>query len=205
MTRRLFSAVLILLLFTFGLGTAMPVRRVPSVIEEFTAAINDVKREFPAIKNASVAVAEMSEYIYAVTNATVGSKNFLGVVTLNEYFASDRHRLESSAAHDVELGFHPSLGHCTGVQFIAYHEAAHLVDAEEGTRSHNALFDLFGDGHGLHGILSGYSFISADNPIAPGAINAPEALAEAFAAVRCSGGNWAEKELSHMLETRGEV
>jgi hypothetical protein len=202
---RLLSAALILLLFTFGLGLAAPVSRPQLPIQEFIAVVDSVKQEFPAIKNSVVQVAELPDYIYAMTEAKVGATTFFGRVTFNELFASDRQKLENSTKHDVELGFHPPLGHCSGVQFIAYHEAAHLVDDSEGTSAHNALVNLFGDGLRLHGVLSGYSFKRADDFLAPGTINASEALAEAFAAVHCNGGNWAEKELNHMLQTRGKV
>ena len=188
---------------TLASGVALPAHRPLTPIQEFTAVVDAVKQEFPSIKNATVQVGDLSENIYAITRATLGGKNFAGKITFNNFFASDRVKVEASARNDVSLGFHPDLGHCTGVQFIAYHEAAHLVDAVEGTSAHNALSNLFGDGTKLRGILSGYSFYPKSNPWAPGLINPPEALAEAFAAVHCSGGNWAEIELNHMLTTRG--
>lgn len=201
--KRLFGAVLVLPLIAFGIGFAAPMERESTVMGEIVDAVNTVKIEFPAIKNAEVWVGDLPENIYAVTETSVDDGFFTGRITVNEYF-SDRQKMQSSIDNDVLLGFHPALGHCTAAQFIAYHESAHLVDASEGDTSHDVLFHRFGNGLKLRGILSGYSFYRGEAPWVGGMINMSEALAEAFAAVHCNGGNGAEKELNNMLEN-GEI
>lgn len=197
--KRLFCGVLVLFLVAFGVGSAAHIERYRSVMDEIVGVVDSVKDEFPAIRDSSVVAGDLAENVYAVTRATLGEGPFHGQITVNQYFVSDPLLLQSSTENDVSLGFHPILGRCTGAQFIAYHEAAHLVDASEGTAAHNALWNRFGDGHQLRGVLSGYSFYREAAEWVGGLIDAPEALAEAFAAVHCSGGNWAERELYRML------
>lgn len=188
--KRLFSAVLVLL-FIFGLGfAAVPTGRVSSVMEEILDTVNAVVKDFPAIGDVTVKVVPLPPLVYAMTEG--------GEVSINERFASDERRLQLSMDHDVAVGFHPWLGHCSAAQFLAYHESAHLVDNSENAVAHNMLAARFGDGYQLHGVLSGYSFYREDTPEA-GAIQPTEALAEAFAATHCNGGNPVERQLAHML------
>ena len=164
------------------------------VMAEFVHAVDNVKREFPAIQDASISVAPLDPHVYAETG-----KNG---ITVNSIFASNKATLERYVQIDVATGFHPLLGHCTGTQFLAYHESAHLVDFSENTIAHNMLYARFGDGRLLSGILSGYSFYRVSNTDIPwliGTINMTEALAEAFAAAHCGSANWAEQALNQML------
>lgn len=194
--KRLLGAVCALVLLTLAFGCA-PGREDYSVMAEMTDVVHLVEREYPAINDSVVKSAKMSPVVYAITQGAT--------ITVNELFSSDRRKLEDSVAYDVSVGWHPRLGHCTGAQFIAYHEAAHLVDGSEGRIAHNMLNDRFGNGKQLHGILSEYSFHSKNEPYMGGTINYSEALAEAFAAVHCGGGNPVERELNQMLKVWGNV
>lgn len=157
-------------------------------MSEIVNTVNAVAEEFSEVRGITVTTGEMPNWFYAFAKS-----GRPGSITINHHYASDPYDLTRLVNQDVEAHFHPALGHCSGPQLLAYHESAHIVDFGRGQIADELLKQRFGDGKQLQGILSGYSFE------ANGSINAPEALAEAFAAVKCDGGNWAEQELYHML------
>lgn len=159
-----------------------------ALMNEIVNTVNSVAEEFPEVRGITVTTEVMPDWFYAFAMS-----GHPGKITINHHYASDPSVLTRLVNQDVQLHFHPALGHCSGAQLLAYHESAHIVDFGRGQVADALLVQRFGDGKQLQGILSGYSFNSA------GSINAPEALAEAFAAVKCDGGNWAEQELYHML------
>lgn len=157
----------------------------PTVTLQIVKAINEVAREYPAVRGTVVTTETMplGAYAYAVE----------GKIAVNDLYTSDPQTIQQMMEADVKEGFHPSLGRCTGPQFLAYHEAAHLIDRGDGREARTELVEKFGSGYKMHGKLSGYSF-SSRGFFAPG-----EALAEAYAAVRCNGGNSFEQEIYRLL------
>ena len=116
-----------------------------------------------------------------------------GKIVFNDRYASDLATVEEMVERDISAGFHPQLGSCTSTEFLAYHEAAHIIDLAHWGEAEARLRERFPDPRELWSVLSGYSFQPS------GELFSPEALAEAFAAVLCNGGNWAEQELYHFL------
>lgn len=149
-------------------------------------AINDVAQQFPEVRGITVTTGDVS-VAYAVTDGDDGT------ITINHRYVSDDHTMRDMIDRDVAIHWHPPLGHCTGPQSLAYHESAHVIDLRRGNVADTALAQRFGDGAQLRNVLSDYSF-KGDGTIFPA-----EALAEAFTAVRCNGGNWAEQALYHIL------
>lgn len=160
----------------------------PALMSDIVNAVNTVAEEFQEVRGITVTTTEMPFFYYAFATSDTPRS-----IAINHRYASDPGTLLKLINSDVKIHFHPALGHCTGPQLLAYHESAHIVDFGRGQVADTLLRKRFGDGRNLQGILSGYSFGSA------GSINTGEALAEAFAAVKCDGGNWAEQELYHML------
>jgi hypothetical protein len=116
-----------------------------------------------------------------------------GVITFNSTFLADRAAFEKSMANDEASHFHPRTVSCTPMEFVTYHEAAHILDANRGDAPSRALIDLTWTDAVDYDELARYSFKD-------GHFNAPEALAEAFAAVHCNGGNTSERNIAALLD-----
>lgn len=154
----------------------------PVLMAEILNTVKAAVQDFPALSNTTVVTEPLASRIYALSGA--------GTIIINDAFTSDPNAIQRSIEYDVSIGFHPPLGHCSGAQYLAYHESAHLIDFSTGAQA--KVQERFGDGAAIRDQLSGYS--RAGN-----GINASEALAEAFAAVKCNGGNSAEQELNRIL------
>lgn len=156
-----------------------------TVLWDMIWAVNDVAREHPALRGTVIATLPVDEGIYAYAVE--------GMIVFNDLYTSGDDTIQKMFDDDVRKEFHPGPGRCSGPQFLGYHESAHLIDHAGGRQARRALLDRFGLGYDMHDELSGYSF-DYFGTFAPG-----EALAEAYASVRCNGGNAVERELNQML------
>lgn len=154
----------------------------PLVAARITRAINTLTERFPELQGVTVNSKQLDLDTYAEAD---GAK-----ITFNSVYTSNARALERLIITDVQNGFHPALGYCTPEQLLTYHEAAHVIDVKKNRRPSEAVEKRYGNAIGLG--LSGYSFSN-------GSLNAVEALAEAFAATLCNGGNEVEREMYEML------
>lgn len=160
----------------------------PGLTSQIADSVNEVAMEYPEVHG-----------VLVTTEPVEGAYAFAGghTVTFNDHLISSPVKYQQMIEDDVAHGFHPPLGHCSAVQYLAYHEVAHIIHRSRDYHAIDAaLSQRFGTGAELHGIVAEYSFHRS------GIINPPEALAEAFASIRCNGGNWAEWELHRMLTGR---
>jgi hypothetical protein len=117
-----------------------------------------------------------------------------GQVTFNSRWVYDPAGLDEAMAYNVATGVHPG-ANCTAAQSIAVHETAHIIDERNGHEARYEALAVFGNGSGLHGELSSYSFDDS------GYLNPGEALANAVLAVECDTPTAAELTLYEMLTT----
>lgn len=157
----------------------------PTLVTEITETVRAITVEHPEIRGIRVGSAQLPFGVYAMTNRTG--------IGFNIQITTNKALLDWLMQQDENAHFHPPLGHCTPVELLASHETAHAIDFAHNKTADTELVALVGDGHTLHNQLSGYSFND------DGTINPPEALAEAFASVRCNGGNSAEQQLAQLL------
>lgn len=158
----------------------------PVLTGEITAAINEVAMEYPEVRGTLVTTVPLG-FVYAAADGHT--------ISFNDDYISSPVQYQQLVEDDVLHGFHPPLGHCSAVQYLAYHESAHVIhrSRDNGHVIEEAVTRWFGDGFLLRGFLAEYSFN------ANGSINPGEAMAEAFASIRCNGGNLAEWELRKIL------
>lgn len=135
--------------------------------------------EFPEVRGATVTseVEPIGVYAYAARPKPA----------FNDLYLSHPAIFNSMIHYDVEHGFHPSLGICSPAEFVAYHEAAHLIDQGKDLAPRKRLVERVLDGETFPGLPT-YAYVG------PG-----EALAEAFASVTCNGGNATEQDLYEVL------
>ena len=157
----------------------------PTVTAQIVAAVNEVARMHPEVRGVVLATQPLPYGVYAFA---VDDK-----IVFNDDYTSDPNLIQTMVERDIEIGFHPPLGRCTGAEMLAYHEAAHVIDRHGGRAARDQLIEQFGTGRDMHDVLSRYSFTML-GMFAPG-----EAIAEAFAAVKCNGGNEAEKKIYQLL------
>lgn len=155
----------------------------PVLVDDITRAVNGIAVKFPEVRGATVTseLEPIGVYAYALRPK----------IALNDLYMSDPEIFNAMVHDDVEAGFHPSLGKCSPAEFVAIHESAHLIDQGKGKAPRTELVKRWLGGEGFPN-LSGYSFRN-------GALNPGEALAEAFAAVICNGGNASEQALYDIL------
>lgn len=154
----------------------------PVLVDDFTSAVNNVAKKFPEVRGITVTSQHLGPGVYAVA----GGRR----IALNDLYASSSLTVDLMFQYDVQEGFHPQPGRCSAGEFLAYHEAAHIIDQAKGTAPRMRLAVM--GGASLHN-LSGYSFHR------DGGLNPGEALAEAFASVLCNGGNASERALYDIL------
>jgi hypothetical protein len=116
-----------------------------------------------------------------------------GVVALNSYYSLHPQALADDFAFDVQHGYH-SPG-CSPLAYLGFHEAAHQLDYTHGKRARDVAYLWASQSDFPATDLSGYSFT------ADGSFDSGEALAEAFAAVKCDpvGSTQAEHILFNIL------
>lgn len=153
-------------------------------MREITNTVNRVALQHPEVRGIVVGTEPISVNAYAYATD--------GKIMFNDAYASNPRLIAEMMAYDVRAKFHPPLGHCTPAEFLAYHEAAHIIDRAHNRIAHISLRLSYGDGNSLRAELSGYSF-------GPTGLAPAEALAEAFAAVNCNGGNRSERALHDLL------
>lgn len=152
---------------------------------EFVATIQRVAWEF-GLPPITVNSADLAPLTYASASP--------GIITVNRDLSTDPAHWQAMFESDLKEGFHRS-GHCTAQEYVAYHEVAHQIDFRDGTvyKEAQQVWDRFGYGEQLRGQVSDYSYHPG------GGLFAPEALAEAFTAVRCGVGTPVEHELVTIL------
>lgn len=154
----------------------------PLVVARVIRAIERLAKEFPELDNVTV----KSGHLDLNTYATAGGSTIM----FNSAYTYSARIIDRMIITDVAAGYHPDLGYCTPEQLIAYHEAAHIIDAKKDRRPSEAVEKRYGNALGLH--LSGYSFSG-------GSLNPVEALAESFASTLCNGGNEVERQMYEMV------
>ncbi|WPH57629.2 hypothetical protein [Mycobacterium phage WXIN] len=150
----------------------------PAIMHEFAGAVNHVAAEHPEVRGITVATIASGSLYYAYAEPRK--------IVLNDLYSSSYEVVARSVEYDIAQRYHPPLGHCTPVEYLGYHEAAHVLDIARGKVAREALSAKYGFGSTVRTALSGYSFDD------DGILRPVEALAEAFAAVKCNGGNIAE-------------
>lgn len=154
----------------------------PALTNDITQAVNRVAMVHPEVRGTVVTSIRSGFGIYAYA----GSRR----IAFNDLYMSQPDIVNAMIRYDVEQGFHPPLGKCSPAGFLAIHESAHIIDQQRSKAPREALADRYGVTVGLP--LSGYSFVD-------GVLNPGEALAEAFAAVQCNGGNPVEQDIAALL------
>ncbi|QRY51754.1 hypothetical protein [Mycolicibacterium septicum] len=154
----------------------------PALTNDITQTVNRVAQIHPEVRGTVVTTSFLPMGMYAGAGGRM--------IMFNDLYFSWPDVVNGMLHYDVDHGFHPPLGRCSPAEFIAYHESAHIIDQQRGKTPRMALTARYG---GLTGLpLSGYSFID-------GILNPGEALAEAFAAVQCNGGNPLERDIAALL------
>lgn len=170
-------------------GVAAPISAQPSLIKpawdsddsvaltnRITETVNRVAMAYPEVRGITVTSLPLPIGVYAVA----GKRR----IAVNDLYFSWSDIVNKMVQYDVQEGFHPPLGRCEPAEFLALHESAHIIDQARQSAIRFAALALYSDLKGL----SGYSY--RDGQLNPG-----EAVAEAFAAVQCGGGNEAEQKL----------
>lgn len=152
----------------------------PSLTSDITEAVNRVAMEHPEVRGVTVTTLPIMLGAYAYA----GNRR----IVFNDLYMSSAILVEYMVHNDVEQGFHPPLGECSPASFLAYHESAHIIDQARDRAASRMVKERFTGTFGL----SGYSYVD-------GVLNPGEALAEAFAAVQCNGGNPVEQEIAALL------
>lgn len=151
---------------------------------EFVSAIQEVAWEFnlpPIIVNSH----NLAPGVYAQASP--------GVITVSRTMSTDPAYWQSAFDYDQGQGFHKS-GNCSAQRYVGIHEVAHQIDFYDGVYKEKAqVAARFGDGEQLRGQISDYSYYPG------GGLNTPEALAEAFTAVKCGVATPTEHELYRIL------
>lgn len=156
----------------------------PVLMGEIARAVNEVALEFSDVIGVTVTTEPLMSGVYAfAANPRI---------VFNTTYATDPNLFNRLVHKDVALDFHPDLGDCSPAEFLAFHEVAHIIDQKQDRIPRVRLMLLYGPGVELAGLLPGYAFVN-------GFLNHGEALAEAFAAVKCNGGNEAEREFYDIL------
>lgn len=163
----------------------------PTLAAQATDAVLQVAQQFPEIAgNVAVGSGPTGPTSYAYARRIPGEPV---IIVIKEQWMSDPLGLDQAVREEARTGFSPPLGQCTPIQYLALHEAAHVVSFAHGQAGDYTLARLYGDGEQLAGLISDYSFYE-DGTLFPA-----EALAEAFASVVCNGGNPTEQELAQYI------
>lgn len=179
------------LLFVGGIFIAAPIAAAPtlinsayersSIMEQVFNAVNDVAMEYPEVRGVKIVSKPIMPGVYAFAGD--------GKITFNSLYTSKTSLFNSMVRDDVKMGFHPHLGHCTPAELLAIHESAHIIDQTRNRAPKIALIRMF---RVVPRDLAGYSYNE-------GALNPGEALAEAFASVKCNGGNATERKIAALI------
>lgn len=156
----------------------------PTLVAEITGSIEKLAIQFPELRDVRVDSKPLDE-AYAEAGG--------GVITFDIEYLVDRAKFEKSMDYAESVRFHPRTVTCTQMEFITFHEAAHIIDQERGHAVSNALNELTWTGAVDYKELTRYSFKD-------GRLNTGEALANAFAAVRCNGGNQSERNINALFD-----
>ncbi|AID58988.1 hydrolase [Mycobacterium phage Gaia] len=153
-----------------------------AITNDVTRVINSVARKYPEARGVTVTSERAMPGVYAYTDGET--------ISFNDLYMSHPDVVQRLVDSDVAGGFHPPLGRCSGAEFIAYHEVAHVIDVRRGKVAQSRAGLMFRLQGGMD--LSGYSYRNGD-------FYSPEALAEAFASAQCNGGNADERKLAALL------
>lgn len=155
-------------------------------LAEFVAAVQSVTDQYQVIPFTITSGLLPMPSLYA------GSQP--GLMTVATKYAQNPDLLESDFEQDVLYNYH-SPG-CDAQTYLGFHEAAHMIDYAHDRRARVTAWNWAGTvPQSTASQLSGYSFDSAGNFVPA------EALAEAFAAVKCDplGSTPAEHTLFEIL------
>jgi hypothetical protein len=154
-------------------------------IYDFIRAVNEVTNQFH-LSGITVSTGDIGFGVYA------GSGHH-GNIVVSRNVSTDPAKWEAYFRNDLAQDYHHG-GSCSGQRYTGFHEAAHQLDFADSELAEWEVTQKYGDGAGLP--LSGYSFHPSDGTIDPA-----EALAEAFAAVKCGAANSVEWDLYSLLTT----
>lgn len=165
----------------------------PALMSEILVIGDQIAWEFPEARGVIIATEIMTmayANVYALYDATTHR------VVFNDLYTSNPDRIRAMVEDDVADGYHPPLGWCTAAQYLTFHEFAHVIDYQRGLLARKVVEQRFIAELIPAGELSEYSYTwdEGGRRVHPG-----EALAEAFAAVRCNGGTPTEQELNRIL------
>jgi hypothetical protein len=156
-------------------------------MSEVIAGLQTVVNEHPEVVN----IVLTSEPLDYEGNVFAGTLKGTNVVIVNEVYANDGVYADQRIGESIASGFHPE--GCTPGRTLGLHEGAHVIDNAHGQRAWNIVSAKYGAGHDLWDDLPGYSFdILGD--LEPG-----EALATAYASVKCGSANAVEHDLYNIL------
>lgn len=175
-TTRTLKQVAAVLAATFGLFTAAGTAHAtpastgddPEAVAEIMRTAQTLGQEFPILNGTTISTAWLAPGVYAQTSSQG--------IALNKRYTTDLPLWRTDYQADVASGFHPK--GCDAPAGIVVHEAAHVIDIRTNKRAEEILLQQLADGTIPSGGLSGYSYSA-------GAVNPPEALAEALTATYC--------------------
>lgn len=159
----------------------------PAMVATITNTVADVAVKFPEISGVTVGSAPIGGDEHFAQSSSLGMS-----IMINEMWMSNPAAFNQAIADDIAIGFHAPLGRCTGAQYMAFHESAHIIDYVHGRKADWTVTLTYGSGDNLRGYLSKYSFDSTG-------LDPAEALAEAYASVTCNGGNEVEHQFADIL------
>jgi hypothetical protein len=157
-------------------GTVTVLLGPANTMGEFVAAVQSVVNEYPTDPFTITAGR------YDPTGKPFTEERYVGampgILIINDKYVANPELIESDFAYDVENDYH-SPG-CSAQTYLGFHEAAHQIDYTHNMRARQAAWDWAGTVPQETAYqLSGYSFDDA------GRFSPAEALAEAFASVKC--------------------
>lgn len=159
---------------------------------EFVAAVKSVANEYPTDPFTITAGRNDPNGKPMSENRYVGAMP--GIMVINDKYVTNPDLIEKNFAYDVSYNYH-SPG-CSAQTYLGIHEAAHQIDYTHGMRARQVAWDWAGSvPPETANQLSGYSFDDL------GRFSPAEALAEAFASVKCDpvGSTPAEHTLFEIL------
>lgn len=157
------------------------------------AADQDTVAQFVAAVNAEADRWGLSPIQVSVANLgddSIVAGTQYGVITLNLPYANlSPDQFNASVEDDIAAGYQP--GGCGGIQAVAIHEVAHVIDQRNGAYARQVLTRAVAAGQ-VGTDLHGYAFEN-------GVINPGEAIAVSFQATECGSATATERRIYNLL------